>query len=456
MSAGNPLIRALSEGFRDGGVRCAINYPGFHSNELQDALDGRPISINEKTAMAFGWGASLAGRRTVVSFKNVGLNDAADAFLGSVLLGCHAGLAVVLFEDCDLQHSQNRQDSRFYQTCYGGLWFDPPDIQSAYDFARTSFALSEKLGSPVVLRVTNILHNMRGDFSRAGTDAAPGPEGFVRDPGRWVAHPVNAAEQERALVRRNTAIRDCVENLHEAAFREAAACSGGRPATIIYGAKRDLEGDGALRLFTLPLPVKGLRTFLGGRSRVKVHEHGAGFVAAEVERLLGSGSAASHSMNNRRLRFKYHDAAMHEFLFAHLRSVGGRVVVGDLGEYTMDPHRTLDACLCYGASVATAMGIASAGDRHVYAVTGEGAFAHSGITAYLEARHLKIPVTVIVFLNGGLRGTGGQAIPCDLPLVLSAPVLQPGDDMAFIGKPSDRDAGPRLFYIDTTSLLSEQ
>ena len=453
MSTGNSLIGALAGGFRDGGVQCALNYPGFHSNELQDALDGRSISINEKSAMAFGWGASLAGRRTVVSFKNVGLNDAADAFLGSVLLGCHAGLVVVLFEDCDLQHSQNRQDSRFYQTCYGGLWFDPPDIQSAYDFARTSFALSEQLGSPVVLRVTNILYNMRGDFSRAGTAAASGPEGFVRDPSRWVAHPVNAAEQERALERRNKAIRDCVENLHADAFRSAAGDSGDHAVRIIYGAKRDLAGEGALRLFTLPLPVKGLRKFLGGRSRVQVHEHGAGFVAGEVERVLGSGSAVALSMNNRRLRFKYHDADRHEFLFAQLRSISGRIVVGDLGEHTMDPHRTLDACLCYGSSVATAMGIASAGDKHVFAVIGEGAFTHSGITAYLEARHLKIPVTVIVFLNGGLRGTGGQAVPCDPALILKAPVLHPGDDMATILSPPDRDVGPRLFYIDTTSLL---
>jgi hypothetical protein len=75
------------------------------------------------------------------------------------------------------------------------------------------------------------------------------------------------------------------------------------------------------------------------------------------------------------------------------------------------------------------------------------------MTAYLEARHLKIPVTVIVFLNGGLRGTGGQAVPCDPALVLQAPVLRAGDDMAAVLSPPDRDAGPKLFYIDTTTLL---
>ena len=445
---GNSLIKALADGFHDGGIQCALNYPGFHSNELQDALHGRPISINEKTAMAFGWGSSLAGNRTVVSFKNVGLNDAADAFLGSVVLGCRAGLVVVLFEDCDLQHSQNRQDSRFYQKCYGGFWVDPPDIQRAYDFARSSFAISEQLGSPVVLRVTNILYNLRGSFSRSEVTPGSNP-GFVRDKDRWVAHPVNAAEQEKRLAQRNQAIANYVEDIYAEPFSKLAATRSLQAARIIYGAKRDLDGSGALNLFTLPLPEKRLKEFLITRTRIEVHEHGSSYVANEIGRLLAPEPIAACSMNNHRLRFKYHNRDVYEFLFARLRAVDGRIVVGDLGEYTMDPHRTIDACLCYGASIATAMGIASTTGTQVFAVTGEGAFAHSGLMAYMEALHMKIPITVIVFLNGGLRGTGGQPIPCNLPPGLSPRVFRPDDDLADIFSPQPE---PNLFFIDTADL----
>ena len=75
----NRVIQALADGFKDGGCKLSANYPGFHSDELHDEMGGGVTSVNEKTAYAFAWGACLAGARSVVSMKNVGLSDAADA-----------------------------------------------------------------------------------------------------------------------------------------------------------------------------------------------------------------------------------------------------------------------------------------------------------------------------------------------------------------------------------------
>ena len=142
----NYLVKALSEGIADAGVRHFANYPGFHSNELHAALDATVTSTDEKNAFAFGWGCSMAGARAAVTFKNVGLNDAADAYLGAHFVGCRAGLVLFLFDDCDIQHSQNRIDVRPYSLVYGGLWLEPRSVPEAYRFARDAFGLSERFG----------------------------------------------------------------------------------------------------------------------------------------------------------------------------------------------------------------------------------------------------------------------------------------------------------------------
>jgi len=458
MNATNNLIQALAAGFSDGGAQRWFNYPGFHSNELHDALGGGPISVNEKTAMACAWGSSLGGCRTLVSFKNVGLNDAADAFLGAVLLGCHAGLVVALFEDCDLQHSQNRQDSRFYQQCYGGLWLEPPDLQAAYDLARESFALSERSGAPVVLRLTNALYNRRGKFKpekHSHGNGQPSVQSqFSRDPSRWVVHPANAADQENRLGARNLTIAEIAGEYSSASFDAAEHPNAGDSAEVVFGCKRDVAASNALRLFTLPLPGRALRKFLSGCAGVNVHENGGDFVAREIAQRLSSAPIVARPMNNRRLRFKHHNSSAHEFLFSKLRKVEGRVVVGDLGEYTMDTRRTVDACLCYGSSVAVGGGLSLAGQKRVFVVTGDGAFAHSGAMAFLEARHRRVSMTVIVLKNGGLRGTGKQEIPCDLSPwnEMASGSLEPGDDLSAIIDQEKIQFGPRLFFLDTSGI----
>ena len=422
-----PLINALAEGFRDGGVQLSLNYPGFHSNELHDALGGGITSVNERTAYACGWGASLAGARVVVSLKNVGLNDAADPFLNSIVLGCNGGLVLALFDDCDIQHSQNRMDSRHYFDFFGGLWIDPISVQGAYLAARDSLSWSERFSTPVVIRVTNILYNRDERHTRQGPTVPQRSSQFSRDPQRWVIHPCNAQVQELALAKRREAIASHVETLEGNGASGDGLPAPGEPLSIIYGAKRDLDATNAVRAFTLPLPEKRLTPLIRHPGGLIVHEHGSPFVAEKLQALVSGSRVRSELENNRRLRFRYHNNSDSEALFCAIRGVEPRVVIGDLGGYTMDPERTIDACLCYGASVSVAMGFAAVAglNARVFAVTGDAAFIHGGRAALCEACQRKVPLTIIVFENDGARGTGGQAIPGgvkDLPLCI--PVIR--------------------------------
>lgn len=416
----NQLVRAFAEGILDAGVRHFANYPGFHANELHAALGARVTSTDEKNAFAFAWGCSVAGERAAVSFKNVGLNDAADAFLGAMFAGCRAGLALFLFDDCDIQHSQNRFDVRPYFLVHGGLWLEPRSVPEAYRFARDAFAWSERFGLPVVVRATNILWDQ--GLAPASWERAPSPPPAFAPLGRrpdaspFVVHPSEARRMEADLARKNAQIADFVETL------APPLPPSGATSSVVFGARRGVPDPAALRLCTLPPPARALRAFAAGRpaSALTVYEHGATPFAA---RLVDAALAPPEARCARRnmgpppgVRSKYHNRDVMEKPFSALRAVPGALVCGDLGGYTMDPARTLQLCLCYGVAPAVAMGAAeaSAPGTRVFCVIGDGAYLHSGQACLHEIAARGLAVSVFVLENGGTLGTGGQPIPGDL------------------------------------------
>jgi indolepyruvate ferredoxin oxidoreductase alpha subunit len=159
-------LEALCHGLLDGGCNYVTNFPGFYSHDIFSMLRGKHIALNEKVAYEMGFGASLAGARTVVTFKSFGLNVAADPFLNSMVSGINAGLVVILTEDVEVAGSQCRQDSRYYRDFYGGLWFEPTNIQEAYQIAYNAFKWSEELDIPIVIRLTNQFFEISGEYER--------------------------------------------------------------------------------------------------------------------------------------------------------------------------------------------------------------------------------------------------------------------------------------------------
>ncbi len=407
-----PIIHALADGFQDGGCALSANYPGFHSHELHAALSGSATSVDEKTAYAFAWGASLAGSRAVVSMKNVGLNDAADAFLNSIVTGVNAGLVLALFDDCDVRQSQNRMDTRHYFDFYGGLWLEPESLQTAYDMARSSLEWSERFATPVVLRITNILcgDQVAGQAAEYNRSPPPPPPNRpqIRDPERFVVHPSHAAAQEGQLHARRRRIEAFVETLH------SDPPPKGPELNLVFGPSRNLGLDRTewVQLCSLPLPRQYLEKLLADGRYPVIYEHGDSYVSEKIAALLSGYRLRSVRMNNNdSCRPEYRCRSDYETLFGVLRGIPGRIVCGDLGGFTMDPSKTLDACLCYGTSIAVAMGVAAAGAKPVFAVTGDAAFLHSGKPVLAEAVARGLALTVIVFDNGGAQETGGQAIP---------------------------------------------
>ena len=113
------LVRAMVET----GVRVVTSYPGSPTPEIAAAIASmaaaqRPFyfefSLNEKVATEVAFGAALNGHLSVVFFKSVGLNVAADTFVQLPLMEIGGGLVVVLGDDPGAHSSQNEQDNRHF------------------------------------------------------------------------------------------------------------------------------------------------------------------------------------------------------------------------------------------------------------------------------------------------------------------------------------------------------
>jgi indolepyruvate ferredoxin oxidoreductase alpha subunit len=87
--------------------------PGYPVSDLAARLEAATV-INEKVALEYALGDSLAGRRAAVIIKNVGLNCCADPLVNATTQGVKAGVILVVGDDIEVRASQNAQDSRYY------------------------------------------------------------------------------------------------------------------------------------------------------------------------------------------------------------------------------------------------------------------------------------------------------------------------------------------------------
>ena len=147
---------AIAQGAWEAGVAVGVGYPGTPSTETLEALVRKDDvycewSPNEKVAFEVGLGAAIAGARSLVTMKHVGVNVAADPFMAAASTGVNAGLVLLAADDPSCYSSQNEQDSRFY-AAFGRIpCLDVADSQDCYEMARAAFELSERFDTPVML-----------------------------------------------------------------------------------------------------------------------------------------------------------------------------------------------------------------------------------------------------------------------------------------------------------------
>lgn len=158
---------ALALGALRAGVSAVTGYPGTPSTgALASLLEKKPQGVyvewsaNEKVAFEVASGVSWSGRRALCTMKMSGVNVAYDSLISVAYSGCDGGLVIYTADDPGASAGMPEQDSRGFALLADLPMLDPSSVAEVYDLASYAFELSEKIHTPVFLRlVTALAHS---------------------------------------------------------------------------------------------------------------------------------------------------------------------------------------------------------------------------------------------------------------------------------------------------------
>jgi len=452
---------AIAQAAIDAGISGVYAYPGTPSTEIteyiQKSKEAKDNSVrsnwsaNEKTAMESAIGMSYAGKRALVCMKHVGLNVAADAFINSAITGANGGLVVLSADDPSMHSSQNEQDSRFFGKFSQIPIFEPSNQQEAYDMTRYAFDLSEKYGTPVLMRITTRLAHSRAGVTRS-TKKEQNALKLPSNLKQYILLPSIARKQYSALLAKQTSFES---DAKASGFNKLikgkdkklgiVACgiaynylvenfqNGEIPYTTLkvgqYPVPADLLNEvynNADEVLVLedgyPIQEELLRGSLNKGKKVKGRLDGSipragelnpNIVAKALGMTISEGFEIPELLVGRPPQLCEGCSHMDSFLAlneALLKYSPGRVF-SDIGCYTLSalpPLESINSCVDMGASITMAIGAAEAGLVPSVAAIGDSTFTHSGITGLLDAVNNKTPITVLIMDNSTTGMTGGQ------------------------------------------------
>lgn len=438
---------AVARGAYEAGVRVASAYPGTPSTEITEFIAKFPEvqaewSPNEKVALEVGVGASIAGARSLVSMKHVGLNVAADPLFTAAYAGVNGGLVIAVADDPGVHSSQNEQDSRYYAISAKIPMLEPADSQEAKDFTKLAFEMSEKYDTPVFLRLTTrVAHSQSFITEDERTDS--GVKDYQKNTAKYVMMPGNAKKKRIEVRERMAKIEDDVNrmDINFAEYNDKSigiVCAG----SVYQYVKEALPSASVFKVGTVfPLPMKAIAEFADNVKRLVVAEELDGFIEsqlkasgikAEGKNLLPSyGELDVNILADKILgiknEIKQTDAVMrppvfcsgcpHRGVFYVLNKLKLHVM-GDIGCYTlgaMPPLNAVDAVICMGASIGMAIGAEKARGRdfakNTIAVIGDSTFMHSGITGLIDAVYNNLNTKIMIVDNATTGMTGHQPHP---------------------------------------------
>ncbi|PKL10011.1 MAG: indolepyruvate ferredoxin oxidoreductase [Spirochaetae bacterium HGW-Spirochaetae-7] len=234
---------AIARAMVESGVRVVTSYPGSPTPEIAEAIrsmpaDERPMyfefSTNEKVATEVAFGAALNGRLSVVFFKSVGLNVAADSFVQLPLMDIPGGMVVLLGDDPGANSSQNEQDNRHYARMSYCPLFEPSGAADAYRMFKKAAALARELRTVVILRMTTHVCHAKEKIHFDSWNPAPPDDEPLFDPDYTNYIPLAATvfPMKRRALERLAAIEARLPSL---GFDELVDNGNGQRGVIVAG-----------------------------------------------------------------------------------------------------------------------------------------------------------------------------------------------------------------------------
>lgn len=444
---------AIARGAYEHGVTVASAYPGTPSTEiLEHIVKYNEIyaewAPNEKVAFEVACGSSLAGARTLVAMKQVGLNVAADPLFTMSYIGVNGGLVIVDADDPDMHSSQNEQDNRYYAKAAKIPMLEPSDSQEAKDFVGLALDISEEFDTPVFVRVTTrISHSSTVVNLKERKPYTIKP--YKQNPQKDVMIPAHARQRHIFVEERTKKLQDYAEKTPVNIIEEGKGDTGIITSGIAYQYVKEVFPDApVLKLsMTYPLPVKLIEKFSTMVKNIYVVEELEPYMETEIkalgikvtgkEKLPVTGELNSSIVaKSFGIKGFKSDVTLKEDIkipkrppvlcpgcphraFFYNVSRMKLNAFGDIGCYTLGmlpPLNGLHTCICMGAGISVAHGMDKAlgreGTKKSLAVIGDSTFIHSGITGLINIVYNKGTSTVVILDNSITAMTGRQDHPC--------------------------------------------
>jgi len=441
---------AIALGAWEAGVQVASGYPGTPSTEIMENLSTygdvyTEWAPNEKVGLEVAIGASFAGVRALATMKHVGMNVAADPLFTASYTGGRGGLVVLTADDPEMHSSQNEQDNRNYAFAAKLPMFEPSDPAEAKEMLARAFAMSEQFDTPVLFRITTRIAHVKGVVEKDGREKTAVPS-IEKMPAKFVMLPGLARLRRVEIEKRMHALRELSENLPENRVEEGTTARGFITAGTSYNYVKEAFPEAAVLKLGMvwPLPERKIREFAAKVDELFVVEELDPFLETHIKAMgiscRGKDLIPSQGELNSFIVRKSIDPASigelfeplelpmrppnmcagcpHRGLFYCLSRMKDVFVSGDIGCYTLGflpPLSAMDSCVCMGASVSVAHGMAKAlgkeGEGKIVAVIGDSTFIHSGITGLINSVYNDSYSTVIIVDNRITAMTGHQHNP---------------------------------------------
>lgn len=452
---------AIAQAAIDAGLSGVYSYPGTPSTEITEYIQQSAVArernihsrwcTNEKIAMEAALGMSYAGKRSLCCMKHVGLNVAADCFMNAAMSGVNGGMIIVSADDPSMHSSQNEQDNRVYGRFAMIPMLEPSNQQEAYDMVYDGFELSERLGYPVLLRITT-----RMAHSRSGVTVRPArpenkmhclPDGRLR----FTLLPALARQRYKQLLAAQDLMTTASEESKYNRYFDGPDKKRGIITTgIAFNYLSENYPDGfehpVLKICQYPLPKKQIEKIVSECDELLLLEEGYPVVEEWLKGFTGKGLNVRGRLDGtlprdgeltpdsvgkalgKKVKCYYTipdiveqrppalcqgcgHRDMYNALNEVLKEYQEPKVFGDIGCYTLGalpPFRAIDSCIDMGASITMAKGASDAGVFPAVAVIGDSTFTHSGMTGLLDCVNANSNVTIVISDNETTAMTGGQ------------------------------------------------
>ncbi|MBE6082389.1 MAG: indolepyruvate ferredoxin oxidoreductase subunit alpha [Tissierellaceae bacterium] len=445
---------AIARGAYEAGCHIACAYPGTPSTEiLENVSKYKEIysewSTNEKVALEVASGASIAGSRSLVAMKHVGLNVASDPMFTMAYEGVNGGLVIVTADEPGMHSSQNEQDNRLYAPHAKVALIEPSDSQECKDFIKYAFEISETFDTPVLFRVTTRVCHSKG-LVELGERKEIGIREYTKNPKKYIMVPANSKmkhveiEEERLPKLKKYSNSTPLNRIEWGSKKIGIITSG-----ISYLHAKEVFGENASYLkigFNYPLPDELIIKFSKVVDKVYIIEENEPYIENFVKSLgipcigkefvpicgeLNPQILRNALIENQKVEeYKLNVEAPsrppalcagcpHRGIFYAVGKLKNVIATSDIGCYTLGmsaPLNVGDSVICMGAGISAGMGFEKAlrlagKDNKVFGFVGDSTFFHSGMTGLVNAVYNKSKMVIVILDNRITAMTGHQENP---------------------------------------------